>query len=85
MIKLGLLKANLFCLYFTRNARDGSTLTIGGVDSSHFTGNFTFTPVVEYSYVRQIPLSSILFLRHRFRRVRPRANIEISSPRTVGR
>lgn len=50
------LTANVFSLFFQRNAKQGSTLTVGGVDGNHYTGAFTFTAVTEYSYVRYLYL-----------------------------
>lgn len=50
LMKAGVLASNMFSLFLTRNVVQGSTLTIGGVDSNRYTGSITYSPVVEYSY-----------------------------------
>lgn len=55
-MKTKTLAQNVFSLFFERNVKEGSTLTIGGTDANHFSGSFTSTPVTEYSYVRPVPL-----------------------------
>ncbi|XP_061387513.1 lysosomal aspartic protease-like [Musca vetustissima] len=52
MYSQGLLGANLFSFYLTRNgtSTDGGALILGGVDPNHYTGEFTFVPVSQEGY-----------------------------------
>lgn len=51
LVSQGLLDENLFSFYLGRGLLDGSTLTIGGVDKAHYTGEFAYTPVTSQTYV----------------------------------
>ncbi|XP_076588172.1 gastricsin-like [Chaetodon auriga] len=50
MISRNLLKADLFAFYLSRNAEQGSVLSLGDVDYSLFQGQIHWTPVVSESY-----------------------------------
>jgi len=45
LVKQGKIKHNIFAFYLSSNGEAGSTLTLGGVDSSLYTGDFTYIPL----------------------------------------
>jgi hypothetical protein len=49
----GLITQNVFSFWFNRhptNEEDGGELMIGGIDSSRFTGNITYAPLMMLGY-----------------------------------
>lgn len=52
MFAQGLIAKNLFALALTRGSAQGSSMSIGQVDPTRFTGTIINTPVIEYAYVR---------------------------------
>ncbi|KPP62901.1 pepsinogen 2-like [Scleropages formosus] len=46
MIAEGLLSQDLFSVYLTSNSQSGSMLTLGGIDSSYYTGQIAWIPLV---------------------------------------
>ncbi|KAL8276131.1 hypothetical protein RQP46_011462 [Phenoliferia psychrophenolica] len=50
LIAQGSLDQNLFGFYLSRRTVAGSTLTIGAVDTTHFTGAIQYTPVTNQSF-----------------------------------
>eukprot|EP00933_Yihiella_yeosuensis_P019642 TRINITY_DN15871_c1_g1_i1.p1 TRINITY_DN15871_c1_g1~~TRINITY_DN15871_c1_g1_i1.p1 ORF type:complete len:395 (-),score=91.07 TRINITY_DN15871_c1_g1_i1:299-1483(-) len=45
LLKQGKVKENKFAFYLTSDGKDGSTLSLGGADSSFYTGDFTYVPL----------------------------------------
>ena len=45
---------NIFAYYLASGGKAGSTLTLGGTDSSFYTGDFTYTPIITYGWAKQI-------------------------------
>ncbi|XP_073825756.1 lysosomal aspartic protease-like [Musca autumnalis] len=52
MYSQGLLDANLFSFYLTRDgsSNNGGELILGGVDPNHYSGDFTYVPVSQEGY-----------------------------------
>ena len=51
LVSQGSLDRNLFGFFLSRQMVMGSTLTIGAIDDSHYTGSFRTTPVTSETYV----------------------------------
>lgn len=51
LVAQGLLTQNLFSFFLSRGTINGTTLTIGDTDKSHYTGQFVYTPVTSQTYV----------------------------------
>lgn len=63
LIAAGVLSRDLFAFYLTRSSLPGSTVTLGGLDASHYTTPITYTPVTSQTYVRcDLSLAFILWL-----------------------
>merc|ERR1712050_313286 len=45
LVKQGKIQHNIFSLYLSSGEKAGSTLTLGGTDSSFYTGDFAYFPV----------------------------------------
>lgn len=50
LMKQGKIKENKFCMYLTSDGQDGSTLTLGGADSSFYTGDFSYAPLMDFDW-----------------------------------
>lgn len=50
LIAAGNLDSNLFAFYLTRGEASGAELSIGATDSSHYTGDITYTAVTSQTY-----------------------------------
>jgi len=46
----GLVNDNLFAFYLGNSARDKGELTLGGIDSAHYTGDITWVPLLAATY-----------------------------------
>ncbi|XP_018617085.1 pepsin A-like [Scleropages formosus] len=58
MIAEGLLSQDLFSVYLTSNSQSGSMLTLGGIDSSYYTGQIAWIPLSSETYW-QITMESV--------------------------
>jgi len=47
LVKQGKIEHNVFAYYLSSGGKAGSTLTLGGTDSSFYTGDFTYIPVAK--------------------------------------
>merc|ERR1719287_62239 len=45
LVQQGKIQHNIFAYYLSSGGKPGSTLTLGGTDSSFYTGDFTYVPV----------------------------------------
>merc|ERR1711972_514940 len=47
LVKQGKIQHNIFAFYLASGGKSGSTLTLGGTDSSFYTGDFSYFPVAK--------------------------------------
>jgi len=47
LVKQGKVQHNIFAFYLASGGKTGSTLTLGGTDSSFYSGDFTYVPVAK--------------------------------------
>merc|ERR1712194_187848 len=47
LVKQGKVQHNIFAFYLASGGKSGSTLTLGGTDSSFYSGDFTYVPVAK--------------------------------------
>ncbi|KAL8287594.1 hypothetical protein RQP46_003452 [Phenoliferia psychrophenolica] len=53
------LDTNLFGFFLSRGGASGSTLTIGALDATHYTGTIQYTPVTQQTYWKVAAASSV--------------------------
>lgn len=58
MVSEGLVSQSLFSVYLSGNSEQGSELVLGGIDSSHYTGQITWIPLSSATYW-QIKMDSV--------------------------
>ncbi|KAL4648086.1 pepsin A-like [Arapaima gigas] len=58
MMSQGLVSQDLFSVYLSSNSQSGSMLTLGGIDSSYYTGQIAWIPLSSESYW-QITMESV--------------------------
>ncbi|XP_037630086.1 pepsin A-like [Sebastes umbrosus] len=58
MVSEGLVSQPLFSVYLSGNSEQGSELVLGGIDSSHYTGQITWIPLSSATYW-QISMDSV--------------------------
>jgi hypothetical protein len=54
LLDQGKIEHNVFATYLSSGGKSGSTLSLGGSDSSYYTGDITYTPAVQSSVLKKI-------------------------------